>query len=66
MFSGSVLQKLGVFFKSYMVKVLLEIQTIYFCPTCEKVILEGHEIPEDSDENSVCCDVFPFPMHTDL
>ena len=69
-FWGSVLQKLDVFFKSYMVKVLLGIQTIYFCPTCEKVILEGHEIPEGSDEKNcvLWCvwSMVPFQMHTDL
>ncbi|XP_073258888.1 uncharacterized protein [Porites lutea] len=27
-----------------------------FCPTCEKVILEGEELPENSPDNSIWCD----------
>ena len=39
-----------------MAKVLLGLRNIYFCPTCEKVILEGEELPENSPDNSICCD----------
>lgn len=48
--------KRDVFFKSYELKVLLGLQTIYFCPVCSKVILEGEELPQSSLDNSVCCD----------
>lgn len=39
-----------------MAKVLLGLRNIYFCPTCEKVILEGEELPGNSPDNSICCD----------
>lgn len=55
-FCNSYLPQVDVFFKSYMVKVLLSMRIIYYCPTCEKVILEGEEVPENSPENSVCWD----------
>ena len=41
---------------SYTAKVLLGLRNIHFCPTCEKVILEGEELPENSRDNSICCD----------
>ena len=41
---------------SYTAKVLLGLRNIHFCPTCEKVILEGEELPENSPDNSICCD----------
>ena len=55
-FWDNIIPKLDVFFKSYMAKVLLGLRNIYFCPTCEKVILEGEELPENSPDNSICCD----------
>ena len=39
-----------------MAKVLLGLHVIYFCAVCEKPILEGEEFPDDSPDNSVCCD----------
>ena len=39
-----------------MAKVLLGLRNIYFWPTCEKVVLEGEELPENSPDNSICCD----------
>ena len=46
-----------------MAKVLLGLRNIYFCPTCEKVILEGEELPENSPDNSICCDHFGAWFH---
>ncbi|KXJ06371.1 hypothetical protein AC249_AIPGENE12226 [Exaiptasia diaphana] len=59
----SALMKLDLFFKSYMAKVLLGLHVIYFCPTCEKVILEGKELPNYSPDNSICCDRFSSWFH---
>ena len=28
----------------------------YFCAVCEKPIFEGEELPDDSPDDSVCCD----------
>ena len=28
----------------------------YFCAVCEKPIIEGEELPDDSPDDSVCCD----------
>ena len=55
-FWPNVLLKLELFFKSYMAKVMLGLHVIYFCAVCEKPILEGEELSEDSPDNSVCCD----------
>lgn len=55
-FWPNVLLKLELFFKSYMAKVMLGLHVIYFCAVCEKPILEGEELPDDSPDNSVCCD----------
>jgi hypothetical protein len=50
-----LLHNLEIFFKSYMVKVLLHIKSIFFCSLCDKVIFESEELTPESDENSVCC-----------
>ena len=48
-------QGLVLFYKNYVVKVLLGMRTIYYCPECTKLCLNDGEI-EKEEENVVCCD----------
>ena len=54
-FYERVEQNLVFFYNGYVVKALLCLVGIFYCPTCETLCLEPNEI-ESSDENSVCCD----------
>jgi hypothetical protein len=46
-----------IFFKTYVVKVLLGIRPLEFCPCCDKPCLEPDEIMENDDRvNSISCD----------
>jgi hypothetical protein len=56
-FLTRLLHNLKIFFKSYMVKVLLHIRSIFFCSLCDNVIFESEELTPESDENGVCCDL---------
>ncbi|XP_015780693.1 PREDICTED: uncharacterized protein LOC107358609 [Acropora digitifera] len=51
-----VLNNVTLFYKTYVLPVLLGYRDIYQCPKCDKVILEEPEITDMSVENSVCCD----------
>ena len=55
---GKVEQNLVIFFKGYVCPVLLGLKLIFFCPTCDVVLLEPQEISEkeEQDLNSVQCD----------
>ena len=55
---GKVEQNLVIFFKGYVCPVLLGLKQIFFCPTCDVVLLEPQEISEkeEQDLNSVQCD----------
>ena len=33
------------------------------CAVCEKPVLEGEELPDDSPDNSVCCDNWALWFH---
>lgn len=56
-FWPNVLLKLELFLRHIiMAKVMFGLHVIYFCAVCEKPILEGEELPDDSPDNSVCCD----------
>ena len=49
---------LEIFFHQYMVKALLNIRPLSYCGSCDKVLLEEHEIAEgDLKEQSICCDI---------
>ena len=50
-----ILNNLDIFFKSYVLRVLLGFTDIYLCPQCEQVVLEEPEITAP-EQNSVCCD----------
>lgn len=39
-----------------MAKVLLGLHVIFFCAVFKRPILECEELPDDSPDNSVCCD----------
>lgn len=54
-FYQTVEQDLVFFYKGYVVKVLLGLVGIFYCPKCECLCLEPDEIEKDG-ENSVCCD----------
>ena len=54
-FYQTVEQNLVFFYKGYVVKVLLGLVGIFYCPKCECLCLEPDEIEKDG-ENSVCCD----------
>ena len=55
-FWKTILEDLVFFFKGYIVKALLGIESLTYCPKCRKLCLEPGEF-EDSDENSVQCDI---------
>ena len=55
-FWKTILEDLVFFFKGYVVKVLLGIESVTYCSKCRKLCLEPGEF-EDSDENSVQCDI---------
>ena len=54
-FYERVEQNLVFFYKGYVVRVLLGLVGIFYCPACETLCLEPNEI-ESSDKNSICCD----------
>ena len=55
-FWAEVVQALEAFFKTYLVKYLLHLKDIYFCPICEREILDAEELSDhDELEHSVCC-----------
>lgn len=50
-------RNLDLFFKAYVLKVMLGIESICFCPSCDKPVLEKEELSEtEKEEESVCCD----------
>ncbi len=55
-FWKTVLEDLVFFFKGYVVKVLLGIESLTYCPRCGKLCLEPGEF-DNPDENSVQCDI---------
>ena len=55
-FWKTVRENLVFFFKGYVVKLLLGIQSLTFCPQCQKFCLEPGEFVDPS-ENSVMCDM---------
>ena len=61
-FWNEVEQDLVLFYKNYVVKVLLGIRTIYYCPECQKLCLDDGEIEKD-EENVVCCDKCDLWFH---
>ena len=50
-----IVRDAGLFFKTYVLPVLLGYRSLYFCASCDKVVLEQSEVNTD-EENSVCCD----------
>lgn len=52
-----VLNNIILFYKIYVLLVLLGYRDIYQCLKCDKVILEELEIIDMLVENSICCDI---------
>lgn len=58
----TILEDLIFFFKGYVVKVLLGIQSLSYCPRCEKLCLENGEFGE-LEQNSILCDICDIWHH---
>ena len=61
-FWNEVEQDLMLFYKNYVLKVLLCIRTLNYCPECQKLCLDDGEIEKD-EENVVCCDKCDLWFH---
>ena len=59
---AEVLRNIIIFLKTYVVKVLLGIRPLEFCPSCDKVCLELDEMGDDG-KSSISCMVCSMRFH---